>query len=103
MSVTLDDVRHIAGLARLGLTDERAQSLVAELNTILEHMDVLSKVDTTGIEPVAGVGAAGLPLRRDVGPPIPLAREREAFAPSMRDGFFLVPRLSTHEDPEAAS
>jgi aspartyl-tRNA(Asn)/glutamyl-tRNA(Gln) amidotransferase subunit C len=44
-----------------------------------------------------------LPLRPDVGPPIPLARERDAFAPSMRDGFFLVPRLSTHEDPEATS
>jgi aspartyl-tRNA(Asn)/glutamyl-tRNA(Gln) amidotransferase subunit C len=103
VAVTLDDVRHIAALARLGLTDERAQSLVAELNTILEHMDVLSKVDTKGVEPVAGIGAAGLPLRPDVGPPIPLAREREMFAPSMRDGFFLVPRLSTHEDPEAAS
>ena len=103
MAVTLDDVRHIAALARLGLTDERAQSLVAELNTILEHMDVLSKVDTKGVEPVAGIGAAGLPLRPDVGPPTPLAREREMFAPSMRDGFFLVPRLSTHEDPEAAS
>jgi aspartyl-tRNA(Asn)/glutamyl-tRNA(Gln) amidotransferase subunit C len=101
--VTLDDVRHIASLARLGLSDERAASLVAELNTILEHMDVLSKVDTKGIEPVAGIGAAGLPLRPDIGPPIPLARERDAFAPSMRDGFFLVPRLSTHEDPEAAS
>jgi len=103
VSVTLDDVRHIAALARLGLTDERAQSLVAELNTILEHMDVLSKVDTKGVEPVAGIGAAGLPLRPDVGPPISLAHERESFAPSMRDGLFLVPRLSTHEDPEAAS
>jgi aspartyl-tRNA(Asn)/glutamyl-tRNA(Gln) amidotransferase subunit C len=103
VAVTLDDVRHIAALARLGLTDECAQSLVAELNTILEHMDVLSKVDTKGVEPVAGIGAAGLPLRPDVGPPIPLSREREMFAPSMRDGFFLVPRLSTHEDPEAAS
>jgi aspartyl-tRNA(Asn)/glutamyl-tRNA(Gln) amidotransferase subunit C len=103
VAVTLDDVRHIAALARLGLTDARAQSLVAELNTILEHMDVLSKVDTQGVEPVAGIGAAGLPLRPDVGPPIPLARERETFAPSMRDGLFLVPRLSTHEDPEAAS
>ena len=50
MSVTLDDVRHIAALARLGLTDERAQSLVAELNTILEHMDELAKVDTAGVE-----------------------------------------------------
>jgi aspartyl-tRNA(Asn)/glutamyl-tRNA(Gln) amidotransferase subunit C len=103
VAVTLDDVRHIAALARLGLTDERAASLVAELNTILEHMDVLSKVDTTAIEPVTGIGAASLPLRPDVGPQIPLSREREAFAPSMRDGFFLVPRLSTHEDPEAAS
>jgi len=103
VAVTLDDVRHIAALARLGLTDERAQSLVAELNTILEHMDVLSKVDTKGVEPVAGIGAAGLPLRPDVGPSIPLSHERETFAPSMRDGFFLVPRLSTHEDPEAAS
>ena len=103
MAVTLDDVRHIATLARLGLTDERSESLVAELNTILEHMDVLSRVDTVGIEPVAGIGAAGLPLRPDVGPPIRLARERDAFAPNMRDGFFLVPRLSTHEDPEAAS
>jgi aspartyl-tRNA(Asn)/glutamyl-tRNA(Gln) amidotransferase subunit C len=103
VAVTLDDVRHIAALARLGLTDERAQSLVAELNTILEHMDVLSNVSTEGIEPVAGIGAAGLPLRPDAGPPILLARERETFAPSMRDGFFLVPRLSTHEDPEAAS
>ena len=34
---------------------------------------------------------------------MPLERPREAFAPQMRDGFFLVPRLSTHEDPEAAS
>jgi len=103
VAVSLDDVRHIAALARLGLSDDRAESLVAELNTILEHMDVLSKVDTKGIEPVAGIGAAGLPLRPDLGPQIPLAHERETFAPSMRDGFFLVPRLSTHEDPEAAS
>ncbi|HVX39069.1 MAG TPA: Asp-tRNA(Asn)/Glu-tRNA(Gln) amidotransferase subunit GatC [Gemmatimonadaceae bacterium] len=102
MSVSLDDVRHIAALARLGLSDERARSVVAELNTILAHMDVLSNVDTSGLEPVAGIGAAGMPLRPDAGPPIPLARERESFAPRMRDGFFLVPRLSTHEDPEEA-
>ena len=103
MAVTLDDVRHIAALARLGLSPERAQSLVAELNTILEHMDVLSRVDTKGIEEVSGIGAAGLPLRADAGPPIPLVRRPEGFAPSTQEGFFLVPRLSTHEDPEAAS
>ena len=98
MAVTIDDVRHIAALARLGLTDERAASLVGELNTILGHMDVLSKVDTKRIEPVVGVGAAAAPLRRDEGPAIPLERDIPSFAPKTRDGFFLVPRLSTHED-----
>jgi len=98
MAVTIDDVRHIARLARLGIEDERAHALVRELNTILEHMDVLSRVETEGMHEVAGIGAAGLPLRPDTGPQIPLARPREDFAPKMKDGFFLVPRLATHED-----
>jgi aspartyl-tRNA(Asn)/glutamyl-tRNA(Gln) amidotransferase subunit C len=102
VAVTIDDVRHIATLARLGLGDARAEALVAELNTILGHMDALAKVDTTGVEAAIGVGAEGLPVREDKGPPIPLARALDAFAPSVRDGFLLVPRLSTHESPEDA-
>jgi aspartyl-tRNA(Asn)/glutamyl-tRNA(Gln) amidotransferase subunit C len=98
VAVTLDDVRHIASLARLGLDDRRAEALVAELNTILGHMDVLSQVDTSSVDDAA-THVDGLPLRADVGPQIPLERPREEFAPSMRDGFFLVPRLSTHEEP----
>lgn len=100
MAVTIDDVRHIAALARLGLDDDRATLLVRELNTILGHMDALSKVGTGGVPEAVGTGAAALPLRADSGPPIPLARSLDAFAPSMRDGFFIVPRLSTHESPE---
>lgn len=102
MAVTIHDVRHVAALARLGLTDERAESLVQEMNTILGHMDALSAVDTTGVDPVAGVGAGGLPVREDMGPPLPLARSLDAFAPSVRDGFILVPRLSTHDSAEEA-
>ena len=100
MAVTINDVRHIATLARLGLTDARAAAIVNELNTILGHMDELSKVDTTGVEEAIGVGAQGLPVRADSGPPFPLARALDAFAPSVREGFLLVPRLSTHESPE---
>ena len=100
MAVTLDDVRHIASLARLAVTEDRARALVAELNTILGHMDVLSSVPTPGVSD-AGTESPGAPLRPDSGPPIPLARPRETFAPRMADGFFLVPRLSTHEDPES--
>ena len=103
MAVSEDEVRHVASLARLGLDDARIPTIAAELNGILAHMDVLSKVKTSGVDAVTGVGTAGTPLRVDGGNQIPLARPREAFAPSMRDGFFLVPRLATHEDVDLES
>ena len=100
MAVSIDDVRHIASLARLGLAEPRAAAIANELNTILAHMDELAKVDTAGVQEAIGVGAEGLPVRKDLGPPFPLARSHDVFAPSVRDGFFLVPRLSTHESTE---
>ena len=96
MAVSLDDVRHIAALARLGLGPERARALTAELNTILSHMDALAKVDTTSVADDEEDGP-GMPLRADAPPPDALGRGPDGFAPSMRDGFFLVPRLATHE------
>ena len=53
-----------------------------------------------GLEPVVGVGAESAPLQEDKGPPVSLDREVEKFAPLVRDGFFLVPRLATHETAE---
>jgi aspartyl-tRNA(Asn)/glutamyl-tRNA(Gln) amidotransferase subunit C len=64
-------------------------------------MDVLSNVKTEdGVEESLAVRAT--PLRPDAGPQIPLEWPRESFAPRMQDDFFLVPRLSTHEDPETS-
>ena len=103
MSVTEGEVRHVAALARLGIEPEHIPTIAAELNGILAHMEVLFKVDTSLLAPITGVGAAGTPLRVDGGNQIPLARPREAFAPAMRDGFLLVPRLATHEDLDAES
>jgi aspartyl-tRNA(Asn)/glutamyl-tRNA(Gln) amidotransferase subunit C len=104
VAVSIEDVRHVAALARIGLSAERASAMTAELNAILEHMAALERVDTAGLEPAEGIGAAGTPLRPDHGPPIPLARGIDAFAPESRDGFFLVPRLATHENaPEESA
>lgn len=97
MAVSESDVRHIAGLARLGLEPARIPALVGELNTILSHMDALSKVKTEGAQEVTGVGTGGMPLREDAGRQFPLARPIDAFAPAVKDGFLLVPRLATHE------
>jgi aspartyl-tRNA(Asn)/glutamyl-tRNA(Gln) amidotransferase subunit C len=98
MAVTIDDLLHVARLARLGVPGDRATQLVTQLNGILEHMDVLAKVDTTGVAATEGVGAEGAPLREDSGQPVPLAQGIESFAPAVRDGFLLVPRLATHDD-----
>ncbi|MEP6619942.1 MAG: Asp-tRNA(Asn)/Glu-tRNA(Gln) amidotransferase subunit GatC [bacterium] len=100
MSITLEDVRHIASLARLGLSEQRAESVATELNTILSHMDALSTVNTEGVAEAVGSGVRTMPLRDDASAPIPLVRPLESFAPSLRDGLLLVPRLSSHETVE---
>ncbi|MCU0648342.1 MAG: Asp-tRNA(Asn)/Glu-tRNA(Gln) amidotransferase subunit GatC [Gemmatimonadaceae bacterium] len=100
MSVSEVDLRHIATLSRLGLDPARVPALVGELNRILEHMDVLQQVDVTGIDPDARA-LDSAPLRPDAVAPLPFAHPREHFAPAMRDGFFLVPRLATHADEAA--
>jgi aspartyl-tRNA(Asn)/glutamyl-tRNA(Gln) amidotransferase subunit C len=96
VAVSEDDVRHIAALARLGLDDSRVDALAGELNGILSHMEVLQAVDTSHAEQEPGDRPATV-LRADTGPQLALARAREAFAPEMRDGFFIVPRLASHE------
>ncbi len=95
MSVTPDEVRHVARLSRLGLEEARIPALVAELNGILTHMAVLQQVDVAAV-PLSPPEQAA-PLRDDARPSDGLRRGREAFAPAVRDGFFLVPRLTTHD------
>lgn len=93
MAVSDADVRHVAALARLAIPAERVPSLVRELNGILEHMAVLESVD---VSTVGDDARAAMPRRDDVVGSVPLARPLAEFAPSPRDGFLLVPRLSTH-------
>ncbi len=53
MPLTNDEVRHIARLARVGITDAEAARLRDQLSTILEHFEVLSAFDTEGVPPTA--------------------------------------------------
>ena len=99
MAVSESDVLHVAALARLGVDPARLPSLVRELNGILEHMEELEQIDTRSGMGDPGPGTTVTPMRSDDhGTSVALAVPREAFAPLMRDGFFLVPRLATHED-----
>jgi aspartyl-tRNA(Asn)/glutamyl-tRNA(Gln) amidotransferase subunit C len=93
MAVSESDVLHVAGLARLALAADRVPTLVRELNGILAHMAALETVDVSSVQVD---GRAAMPRRDDVVAPIALVRPLATFAPVPRDGFLLVPRLSTH-------
>jgi aspartyl-tRNA(Asn)/glutamyl-tRNA(Gln) amidotransferase subunit C len=103
MSVSKDDVRHIAGLARIGVPEGRLEALSKELNGILLQMAVLEGVSTSGIAAAAEAEREGMPMQKDEPPSVALEHPRESFAPAMKYGFFLVPRLATHEDAGEAS
>ncbi len=102
MAVTHEDVGHVAELARIDVPPDRLDSLVTELNGILGHMEALSQVDTTGVDRDAERDGAtfveSTPTRSDSSGPLPLLSPRESFAPAIKDGFFLVPRLATHHE-----
>ena len=100
MSITNEDVLHVAQLARLTIGDARLPGLVAELNGILLHIDALQQAAIPA--DVGERALAGMPLRADDTPPVALQRAREAFAPATRDCFFLVPRLATHGEAGAS-
>lgn len=96
--VSEKDVLHVAALARLGVDQARLPALVRELNVILEHMEVLERVETGQPMGDGRWATTATPIRTDAdGKSVPLDRPRESFAPAVRDGFFLVPRLETHE------
>lgn len=99
MTVTRDDVRRVAALARIGVAESQLDALVTELGAILDHMAVVARVEPASNTPER----EGMPLATDEPSGVPLQRAREAFAPEMRDGFFLVPRLSTHDDGPGAA
>lgn len=93
MALTIDEVRHIAHLARLRLTPEEEQRYAEQLSAILEYAGRLKRVDTSDVPPTAGVQDLRAPLRPDTPRP-GLARERAlANAPASADGMFLVPPI----------
>ena len=96
MKITEAEVRYVAGLANLKLTDAEVHKFQADLNDILEHMAKLDEIDTSGIEPMAQVlsdAEETATLRADVPtPPLtnPLAL---ANAPQPGGGYFKVPKV----------
>jgi aspartyl-tRNA(Asn)/glutamyl-tRNA(Gln) amidotransferase subunit C len=94
-----EEVRRIARLAALRLSDAEAAAVGAELEAILAYVDQLAGVDTSGVEPTSHVIPFATPLRDDEPTPVLDPEEALAGAPA-REGFaFAVPRVVEGEDP----
>jgi aspartyl-tRNA(Asn)/glutamyl-tRNA(Gln) amidotransferase subunit C len=96
VKITEKEVRYVAGLANLRLTDAEVVKFQADLDGILEHMDTLKETDTTDVEPMAQVlfnAGETATLRADVPVP-PLSNEAAlANAPQPGAGYFKVPQV----------
>jgi aspartyl-tRNA(Asn)/glutamyl-tRNA(Gln) amidotransferase subunit C len=93
MSVSSEQVRHIAKLARIAMSDEELDRLVPELNNILGWVEQLREVDTDWIEPLTAVIEQKLRLRDDVVNDGNIREEVLLNAPDAQHGFFAVPKV----------
>jgi aspartyl-tRNA(Asn)/glutamyl-tRNA(Gln) amidotransferase subunit C len=93
MSVNAEQVRHVAKLARIAMSDAEVDAQVPELNQILGWVEQLATVDTEGVEPLTAVIDQKLRLRDDV---VDDGNVRDAVllnAPDAQHGFFAVPKV----------
>ncbi len=93
MPLSLEEVRRIAELARIGISDAEAQAVQAQLNSIFELIGRMKKVDTEGVEPMSHGQDLELRLRQDI---VTERDQREQFlslAPEREHGLYLVPKV----------
>ena len=93
MSVSPEQVRHIANLARIAMSEEELARLVPELNNILGWVEQLGEVNTDGVEPLTAVIDQKLRLRDDAVTDGDCREEVLANAPDAEHGFFAVPKV----------
>ena len=93
MSINTEQVRHIAKLARIAMSDEELERLVPELNNILDWVEQLAEVDTDGVEPLTAVIDQALRLRDDAVTDGDIRDEVLSNAPDAQHGFFAVPKV----------
>ncbi len=93
MSLSLDDVRRIAHLARIEITEEQTHATLAQLNDIFAMIERMQRVDTTGVEPMAHPLGGVQRLREDQAIEQIDRADTLKNAPAQQDGLFLVPRV----------
>lgn len=93
MKLTIQQVRHVANLARLALSPEEEARLLTQLSAILDAVETLAQVDTTDVPPTASVSMMGPPSRADVPGDMWTTDDVLANAPQRVGTSFAIPRV----------
>ncbi len=93
MQIGPEKVVEMARLARLELEPEEIEAFTGELNSILEYVDKLQQLDTTGVEPVSHALSVVNAFREDEVAPSLSREEALANAPEANDEAFIVPKV----------
>jgi aspartyl-tRNA(Asn)/glutamyl-tRNA(Gln) amidotransferase subunit C len=93
MELTISDVKRIARLARIALTEQESETILGQLQGIFALIEQMQAVDTNGIEPMSHAQDVMLRLREDQ---VTEPDQRELFqsvAPEVDRGLYLVPKV----------
>lgn len=92
-NITKEQVKHVADLARLTITDEEAEKFTEDLGSIISHAEMLNELDTTDVEPMTHVLNLVNVLRKDE--PVEWVTQEDALknAPDQKNGQFRVPSI----------
>ena len=93
MSLTDDQVRRLARLARIAIRPDESQALLERLNRVLGFVGEISAVDTTGIAPMAHALDLAQRLRADEITESDRHDLYQSVAPAVEDGLYLVPKV----------
>ena len=93
MSLTLEQVKRIAHLARIEISDDEALTTQGHLNGIFQLIEQMQAVDTAGVEPMAHAQDVSQRLREDAVPEVDRRAAYQAVAPETEAGLYLVPKV----------
>jgi len=93
MSLSPDQIRRVAQLARIALPAAEADVVLERLNRVLAMIDQLQAVQTAGIEPMSHALDVVQPLRADDVTETDQRAGLQAGAPAIEDGLYLVPKV----------
>lgn len=92
-NVSIEEVRHMARLSKLEINEQEETIFRRQFGDILDHMDILVKVDTTGIEPLYSPSTQCEYTRPDIADNTRTQQQILANAPDTDGEYFIVPRI----------